>query len=125
MLAKAAQRELDHQIEAMQPDCKMLAAMGFSDAFAAYLASAIKSGAPDLSTMRSHGVDEKTAVSICKSISKRHARYNKYLAAAKPKYHTVVPAERVAPAPAAPEPDSAEQRRLSALSILHDLAEAI
>jgi hypothetical protein len=94
ILPPAARAELDKQIETMEPSAAVLNSLGFAWQLAAYLAAIIKSGAPDLSELRSHGLPLETAISIAQAISARHARR---AAALKP------PAPKPVPAPAVPK----------------------
>jgi hypothetical protein len=115
-LKPQAGAELARQIETMEPSAAVLESTGFAFQLAAYLAASIKSGTPDLSELRSHAVDLKTAVEICTAISKRHARKSAAITAIPP-----AAAPKPAPVkPAAPEPDA-----FNAASMLHTLFEEL
>jgi hypothetical protein len=113
-MTPAARAELDKQIEELAPSAAVLTSLGFAWQLAAYLAAIIKSGAPDLSELRSHGLPLKTAISIAQAISARHARKAAASAALKP--------QAPKPAPAVPAPKPAEQLdSITAASQLHAL----
>ena len=69
----------------MEPSAAVFESTGMAYQLAQYLVTAIKNGQPDLGELRSHGISQELAVSVCESIAKRHARRNAALAAMKPK----------------------------------------
>jgi hypothetical protein len=116
MFSEASAKALAAAIESLEPSAVTLESNGFVFQLAQYLAAVIRSGAPDLSELRSHGIEVRTAVEICEAIGARHARV---AAAAKPK-PKVLP-----PLPYKPEPTAEQIDRESALSLLHTLCEMI
>jgi hypothetical protein len=118
-LKPAAAAELGKQIETLEPSAAVLESKGIVFQLAQYLVTVIKSGYPDLSELKCHGLSQETAVAICTSISKRHTRKAAKMANAKP----MAPKPQPKPAPVTPafKPESQEDVRLSALSLLHDL----
>lgn len=107
-LAPAANDELARQVESLEPSAALLNSKGFAWMVAAYLAAIVKSGKPDIAELRSHGLSEKTSVSIATAIAARHARRNAALAR--------VPLPTPAPTPKRLPLDQAAAR-----SLVHDL----
>jgi hypothetical protein len=115
-LAPAAAAVLGAAIETLDASATVLTSKGFAWQTAAYLVKVIKSGAVDIEALRANGIDAKTAIAICEAIADRHERVSK--AAAR------MAVARPLPPLAAPV-ESRENRRLAALSLCHDLAQAL
>jgi hypothetical protein len=123
MLSAEAHAALAGQIETLTPSAAVLESKGVDQETAATLVRFIKTGAPDVIALKECGLPLETAVSICESISKRHARR----AAAMKPVPTPAPKPAPKPVPAAPEPApkpaADELDSLTALSMLHTVFE--
>jgi hypothetical protein len=104
-------------IETLDASATVLESKGFAWQCAAYLVKVVKSGAVDIEELRANGLDAKTAIAICEAIADRHERVSK--AAAR-----MAVARPLPPSPL-PLPETREEKRLAALSLLHDLALAL
>jgi hypothetical protein len=115
-LLPAAAKELQRQVESLEPSANLLNSVGFSWMTGAYLSSVIKSGEIDISELRSNGLSQQASVAFASAVAARHARKAAAVAAlARPPAPKPVPTKP-------PEPPASEQLdQMSAMSMLHSL----
>jgi hypothetical protein len=97
MLSVEQLTSLGEQIESLSPSAAVLESKGVDLETAATLARFIKTGAPDVTTLKEHGLSLSQSVEICDAIVKRHARRAAALANV-PKVTAPKPAKPVEPA---------------------------